>query len=139
MKMNSILMFLLLFCVLGCQSRLVPVALNDQQVNSSPSMHHTIDVPKQYCGGQNIRGAMSSIERYIDAHEQCWWRCIENYANNIHYRSADHDWAFNGWPAAIAGAEDGYKQAEQLIQQNIEIFGPDKTLAHLRQLMYGGE
>jgi hypothetical protein len=107
----------------------------DNRIISGPSMAHKINVPEKYSWGQSVIPSTSSIERYINAYDQKWWHCIRNYANDINYQTRIYDLAFNGHPEALAGAEDGYKDAEEQIRMNIQKYGKKQTQEYLQELL----
>jgi hypothetical protein len=100
-----------------------------------PSMKHQINVPEEYRWGQGSVSGYSQIERYINAYDQKWWHCIKNYAKDINYQTRIYDLAFNGHPEALAGAEDGYKDAEEQIRMNIQKYGKKETQEYLQELL----
>jgi hypothetical protein len=110
------------------------ISYNNRIING-PSINHKINVPEKYSWGKGVYTGYSSINGYINAYDQKWWECIKNYAKDINYQTRIYDLAFNGHPEALAGAEDGYKDAEEQIRLNIQKYGKKETQEYLQELL----
>ena len=98
------------------------------------NMYHEVSVPKEFRSGRTWVGDISNHERYVEAYERAWWSCIEKYACDINYMSTESDRIGVGWPAAVAGARNGFEDCETRIRENIRHYGEKRTHEHLIEI-----
>ena len=103
-------------------------------LNQGPTMYHEVSVPREFLGGRGWAYAPSDHERYVEAYETAWWSCIEKYALDIDYASTKTDRIGVGWRAAVVGAENGFDGCEARIQENIRLYGKERTQEHLIEI-----
>jgi hypothetical protein len=106
------------------------IASNEPQV----LLAHTVTTPSEFASGRPWPSAVGfPAERYIQAYENAWWRCVEDFARDIDRHATIGDRAGNGWPSAVRGYWDGYCAAEQRVASIVEQFGKVRAQQILRQ------
>src|SRR5689334_8641082 len=93
----------------------------------SPSLNHTVEVPRAYKEGRAARDMVSDHERYVTCYEEGWWSCIGHFGRNIDYVPKQQDFEVNGWPSEVDGHREGYRAATRRVHDNIGRFGRSET------------
>jgi hypothetical protein len=93
----------------------------------SPSLNHSVEVPRAYKEGRGARDLVSDHERYVVCYEKGWWSCIGQFGRNIDYVPKRQDYEVSGWPSEVDGHRDGYLAAIRKVEDNIGRFGRTET------------
>lgn len=96
--------------------------------------HDEVRVPTRFRGARVCVGDISDHERYVRAYEEGWWDCVRLYVRDIDYITRETDRAASGWPSAVEGYADGFREAEGQIKQNIEHYGRKDAREALRRI-----
>jgi len=123
MRISLFMLALCLCSLAGCTASL-----------SAPALRHDeVFVPAEFRGARVCVGDVSDHERYVEAYEDAWWKCVGLYFKDIDRERREADAWGIGWPSEVQGYADGFRDAESQIKEIMRQYGKPAAMEALRR------